>query len=124
MLGGLEYLDEVDICKSKEFLMQNIDNVTPFDVALDVGSGIGRISLKLLSKTFQHIILLDSDERFLEIGEKRLGNICKAIIHCKLQEFSTEKVGNAKLRLIWIQWVLIYLSDGKLYILLNLKMRL
>ena len=113
MLGGLEYLDEVDISKSEEFLLQNINDVTALDVALDVGSGIGRISLKLLSKTFQHIVLLDSDKRFLEIGEKSLGNVCKAIINCRLQEFDVEKIGSVKLRLIWVQWVLIYLSDGK-----------
>lgn len=113
MLGGLEYLDEVDISKSEEFLLQNITDATPFDIAFDVGSGIGRISQRLLSKTFQHIVLLDSDKRFLEIGEKRLGNVCKAIINCRLQEFTADKLGSIKLRLIWVQWVLIYLSDGK-----------
>ena len=57
MLGGLGYLDETDISKSGEFLMHNIKDVAPSDIALDVGAGVGRISSKLLSKMFRHILL-------------------------------------------------------------------
>lgn len=113
MLGGLGYLDEADISKSGEFLMHNIKDVAPSDIVLDVGSGVGRISSKLLSKMFRHILLLDPDERFLEIGRERLGGICKDTIACRLQEFTSDRIGSDKLRLVWIQWVLIYLSDGK-----------
>jgi SAM-dependent methyltransferase len=113
MLGGLEYLDEADISKSEEFLMLNIKDVAPSDIVLDVGSGVGRISSKLLSKTFRHILLLDPDERFLEVGRVRLGATCKDTIACRLQEFTSDRIANTKVRLVWIQWVLIYLSDGK-----------
>eukprot|EP01126_Amoeba_proteus_P051064 TRINITY_DN6080_c0_g1_i5.p1 TRINITY_DN6080_c0_g1~~TRINITY_DN6080_c0_g1_i5.p1 ORF type:complete len:299 (+),score=63.14 TRINITY_DN6080_c0_g1_i5:57-953(+) len=113
MLGGMEHVSEIDLRESSELLRRFLSgqykrNLKPGS-ALDVGAGIGRISKFLLSRFFETVDLLEVTPKFLEVAKKDLVNIyqIRNYFCSSVQDFTfTEKYD-----MIWIQWVIIYLSD-------------
>ena len=80
---------------------------------LDVGAGIGRVSRDLLLNFFDKVSLLECTESFIEkarenIPSDRIGKI----FPFTMQEFRAQEEDYGKYDLIWIQWVIIYASDG------------
>nr|CCA16687.1 conserved hypothetical protein [Albugo laibachii Nc14] len=115
VLGGYAEVSEADIFDSTQFLKYVNGNIRPHceaKIAVDCGAGIGRVTKFLLLPNFEHVDLVEQSSRLLEhvpryIGDKettRLGNsYCVA-----LQDFHpTPNFYDV----IWIQWVLLYLTD-------------
>lgn len=74
MLGGFSSLTTMDIRDSNIFLrklFQTEDGPSKGRV-LDCGAGIGRISEHLLCKHFEHVDLLEQDEKFLNKAKLKL----------------------------------------------------
>lgn len=68
MLGGFSILTIADIKDSDVFLKKlfRMMNGLSKGRALDCGAGIGRITENLLRKHFEHVDLLEQDDKFLE----------------------------------------------------------
>lgn len=68
MLGGFSCVTVMDINDSKLFLKKlfQMENGPSRGRVLDCGAGIGRITENLLRKHFEHVDLLEQDEKFLE----------------------------------------------------------
>lgn len=115
MLGGLGGLSELDLKGSEAFFRENYRcpvAKTGGSTALDVGAGIGRIASGLLGKFFAHVSLLEANERFILQARQALGEACGSTFACPLQEFSAAMTSGLLFDIVWIQWVLIYLSDS------------
>ncbi|XP_054738312.1 alpha N-terminal protein methyltransferase 1 [Anastrepha obliqua] len=112
MLGGLGYLNRIDIQGSNMFLRDLKD--LGRNTALDCGAGIGRITKNLLMPRFNTTDIVEQDASFTEkareyCGESdaRLGRLGQ-IYTMGLQEF-TPAAG--KYDVIWCQWVLGHLTE-------------
>ncbi|OAF70292.1 hypothetical protein A3Q56_01936 [Intoshia linei] len=114
MLGGIDYISENDILQSKEILDQFIRNKKiKCNRALDVGSGIGRITKNLLINYFKKVDLVDISEKFLNQAKSELssnvkfGNtFCSSLVnfHPQIDYYNV----------IWCQWILSYLTNQDL----------
>lgn len=116
MLGGYQLINEKDILYSKNIIKKYNKKTENNLVALDVGSGIGRVASKVLADYCYQMDLLECQNRFLlsaiqTIPAFKLG-ICYPVT---LQDFKFEK----KYDIIWIQWVLLYLNDRELELFLG-----
>lgn len=129
MLGGFASISTIDTTSSLTFIDEFVHGVkgakgvvkrlprTATDYACDCGAGIGRVTKNfLLNVPFKKVDAVEQSARFVEqalnnyllkeIREKRVGEvICKG-----LQNFTPEE---GKYDLIWCQWVLGHLTDGK-----------
>ncbi|XP_064542517.1 alpha N-terminal protein methyltransferase 1 [Drosophila montana] len=114
MLGGLGYINAIDIQGSKIFLREL--KVPGKKLALDCGAGIGRVSCNLLIPLFETVDLVEQDAAFAEkarelcTSEAVRRNSLGEIYNLGLQEFSP----TSKYDLIWSQWVLGHLTDPDL----------
>ncbi|GJD08795.1 Alpha N-terminal protein methyltransferase 1 [Galdieria sulphuraria] len=82
-------------------------------IALDVGSGIGRVATELLTKMFEQVDLLEPNVHFLELAKQNVsGSQLGRVFRCSMQDFIPEV--DRKYDLIWIQWCIIYLTDEDL----------
>lgn len=118
MLGGHAYVSPVDIQGSTEFVSEFLEDNGGFlknDYALDCGAGIGRVTKHLLLPLFKKVDMVEQDQTFVDqaptfLGEensKRVGErFCSG-----LQDFTPEA---KRYNLIWVQWVLLYLTDDDL----------
>jgi len=121
MLGGLGSLSEIDLAASRAFLNRVFGESSSSassdferEHALDVGAGIGRITFGLLAPMFAKVDMLESDQRYLAEAKasaqarglsERLGDqLCMG-----MEQFSRSP---NRYDLIWIQWVVIYLTDS------------
>lgn len=120
MLGGLGYLNNIDIKDSERFLKGLFKERSALGKtrALDCGAGIGRITKNLLSRYFDKVDLVDQDPKFIEKAKNLLQeNNNVGELYCSgLQEFVPEK---GKYDVIWMQWVLTHLTDEDLTALLQ-----
>ncbi|RYR17369.1 hypothetical protein Ahy_B03g062137 isoform D [Arachis hypogaea] len=123
VLGGFANVNEPDIKCSEEFLKIILSERFPADarhqplVALDCGSGIGRITKNLLIRHFNEVDLLEPVSHFLEAARQTLGpenhmnsDTHKAVnFYCvPLQDFTPE---SERYDVIWIQWCIGHLTD-------------
>ncbi|XP_017478643.1 PREDICTED: alpha N-terminal protein methyltransferase 1 [Rhagoletis zephyria] len=115
MLGGLGYLNRIDIQGSSSFLreLKDLDRNT----ALDCGAGIGRITKNLLLPRFETTDIVEQNASFTEKAREfctenneHLGRLGE-IYTMGLQEF-TPTAG--KYDVIWCQWVLGHLTENDL----------
>lgn len=115
VLGGFGFISSIDIEGSELFLKSlfSLDNPPLTNTALDCGAGIGRITKLLLIPHFKSVDVVEPNETFINsikefVGEHRskLGTLYKV----GLQEFKPIR----KYDVIWIQWVLGYLTDKDL----------
>ena len=128
MLGGFESVDKADIADSKVVLQQlltgKIDGVPMVRApmmprrAVDCGAGIGRVTRYALSNHFEKVDIVEQDDHLIKASVKYLREVeshVGARICEGLQTFDPTKVDDAVAAggydLIWIQWVVLYLSD-------------
>mmetsp|Transcript_1053 Transcript_1053/g.1640 ORF Transcript_1053/g.1640 Transcript_1053/m.1640 type:complete len:224 (+) Transcript_1053:55-726(+) len=112
MLGGIESMypgfQKQDEKASLELLRELFPNRKNGEGrAIDVGCGIGRVTKEVLSKIFKTVDMLEPCERHMNKVKKwkeRNGEIYQ----CSLQEFEY----NHKYDIIWMQWVVLYLTDN------------
>ena len=81
--------------------------------ALDCGAGIGRVSKTLLMPLFGKVDLLESNSRFLEKAAELLCNE-PAFGKSFCQTLQSFIIPQQRYDIIWIQWVLGYLTDDDL----------
>ncbi|CAB3231103.1 unnamed protein product [Arctia plantaginis] len=115
VLGGFGFISNIDIEGSELFLkcLFSLDNPPLRNTALDCGAGIGRITKLLLIPHFERVEIVEPNETFINsikefVGEheSKLGTLYKV----GLQEFKPIR----KYDVIWVQWVLGYLTDEDL----------
>lgn len=115
MLGGFDYLADQDIKGSKLFLNKLKNHLPGSSLVLDVGAGIGRVSKDLLLGFFDKTSLLECTESFIKIARETLpSNRIEKLFPVTMQEFQADPEDYQKYDLIWIQWVIIYASDGSI----------
>ncbi|VVC24525.1 S-adenosyl-L-methionine-dependent methyltransferase,Alpha-N-methyltransferase NTM1 [Cinara cedri] len=115
MLGGYSCLTSMDIRDSNIFLKHlfRMKNGPSNVRVLDCGAGIGRITENLLCKHFKYADLLEQDEKFLKTAKQKLqGTNVDNFYCCGLQEFMP--INYQQYDVIWIQWVLGYITDDDL----------
>jgi SAM-dependent methyltransferase len=109
---GFKELNEEDLINTETIFRQLLNK--KYKRALDVGSGIGRISFNFLYNIVEEIDLLDINKTFLQVAEleqqKIAGNKIKNFYCNEIQKFKFEFT----YELIFIQWVLEYLNDSQL----------
>ncbi|XP_022146716.1 alpha N-terminal protein methyltransferase 1 isoform X2 [Momordica charantia] len=124
VLGGYGHVNDADILGSEVFLKSILSERFHFAgkdrplVALDCGSGIGRVTKNLLIRYFNEVDLLEPVSHFLEAARESLApensgassDMHKATnFFCvPLQEF-TPAAG--RYDIIWVQWCIGHLTD-------------
>lgn len=115
MLGGLEELDASDVSASLGMIdLLRAAPARPLPrtgVPLDCGSGIGRVSAAVLLKRFSAVDLVDPIPAFVEQATAALppGSV-RHVSAVGLQDWCPASA-NEPYPLIWVQWVLLYLTD-------------
>lgn len=126
MLGGFSVCDDTDIKGSESFLSQYFlsrDEISKLDDekaqnqrdkqmrALDLGSGIGRVSKRLLLKFFEKVDLVDQNENFLKEARNYIGSDLydqRCSVTCSsLHNFEPEN--GVLYDVLWLQWCSGYL---------------
>ncbi|XWS17974.1 hypothetical protein CRYUN_Cryun32bG0002500 [Craigia yunnanensis] len=123
VLGGFGQVNDADIKGSEAFLNTLLHERFAGGgrnqqlVALDCGSGIGRITKNLLIRYFNEVDLLEPVSHFLDAARESLSqeyfvasNMHKATnFYCApLQEFNPDA---GRYNVIWIQWCIGHLTD-------------
>ncbi|KAI0527159.1 hypothetical protein KFK09_002758 [Dendrobium nobile] len=121
VLGGYGHVNEADLKGSEAFLkpllIDRFGNERRHLVALDCGSGIGRVTKNLLLRHFNEVDLLEPVSHFLDAARENLApeGDMKEDVHMAvnffclpLQEFTPE-IG--RYDVIWIQWCIGQLPD-------------
>ncbi|KAH9795966.1 alpha N-terminal protein methyltransferase 1 [Citrus sinensis] len=123
VLGGFGNVNEVDIKGSEAFLQMLLSDRFPNArnnqhlVALDCGSGIGRITKNLLIRYFNEVDLLEPVSHFLDAARESLApeNHMAPDMHkatnffcVPLQDFTPE---TGRYDVIWVQWCIGHLTD-------------
>ncbi|CAI5716508.1 unnamed protein product [Peronospora destructor] len=125
VLGGFAHVSGVDIRESKRFLKHVRDTMRPewmCHAAVDCGAGIGRVSKLLLLPMFDHVDMVEQSPRLLRGVQQYLG--VDEMLHARvrnlycmgLQDFEP---ASASYDLIWMQWVLVHLTDLDLVLYLK-----
>ncbi|KAF9589807.1 hypothetical protein IFM89_028742 [Coptis chinensis] len=121
VLGGYGFVNEPDIKGSEDFLKsilsERFASSQQHLVALDCGSGIGRVTKNLLLRYFNEVDLVEPVSHFLEAARTSLspehGFISDdhkaANFYCvPLQEFTPNE---GRYDIIWVQWCIGQLAD-------------
>ncbi|WAR00118.1 NTM1A-like protein [Mya arenaria] len=117
MLGGFEKISPTDINGSKAFLRPFLKvgkGNTNNHRALDCGSGIGRITKRLLLPMFDQVDMVEQCQKFLDSARTFIGQESSRVENlfcCGLQDFTPEE---GRYDVIWSQWVLGHLTDEHL----------
>ncbi|KAJ6227290.1 alpha n-terminal protein methyltransferase 1-related [Anaeramoeba flamelloides] len=116
MLGGLEYVSDVDLEGTEEYLSGIQWNSSPTR-SLDCGAGIGRVTKVVLSKLFDKVDIQDVEQRFLDKAKENIDpEKLEQVFCCGLQNFD---IPQNHYDLIWVQWVAMYLTDKDFIKFLN-----
>lgn len=126
VLGGYGHVNDADIKESEAFLNTLLAERFPDTgrgqnlVALDCGSGIGRVTKNLLIRYFHEVDLLEPVPHFLDAARVNLSpeNLIVSDSHkaanffcLPLQDFTPEA---ERYNCIWIQWCIGHLADDDL----------
>lgn len=112
VLGGLGSLNEKDIDFSREFLFSVFKTKKSCSIALDVGAGIGRISKNLLLHFVEKVSLIEPNHMFVIEALKNLNNSILFIHESSIAKFNPNIEEKDVYDIMWIQWILIYVSDA------------
>ncbi|XP_034698373.1 alpha N-terminal protein methyltransferase 1 isoform X2 [Vitis riparia] len=123
VLGGYGHVNDVDV-KGSEAFLKTLFSERFVDagriqhlVALDCGSGIGRVTKNLLIRYFNEVDLVEPASHFLEAARETLasGKLMFSDMHkaanfycVPLQDFTPE---TGRYDVIWIQWCIGQLAD-------------
>ncbi|RID45094.1 hypothetical protein BRARA_I01847 [Brassica rapa] len=120
VLGGYGHVNAADITGSEVFLKTLIQErlvnggTNQHLVALDCGSGIGRITKNLLIRYFNEVDLLEPVAQFLDAARENLASIgsethkATNFFCVPLQEFTPAP---QRYDVIWVQWCIGHLTD-------------
>ncbi|XP_020095912.1 alpha N-terminal protein methyltransferase 1 isoform X1 [Ananas comosus] len=121
VLGGYGCVNDADVKGSEGFikplLIERFGSAKRHLVALDCGSGIGRVTKNLLIRYFNEVDLVEPVSHFLEAAHESLapaidaeGDAHKAVnFYCvPLQDFTPEA---GRYDVIWVQWCIGQLPD-------------
>ena len=109
MLGGFPEVSGTDLLHSRDLVESLIAKQhLGTQRAADVGGGIGRVSYYVLSDFFKEIVIVDPVADFLPIAAGKLGT---AVAHQEIVASAQDWAPEGKFDAIWIQWVLMYLTD-------------
>eukprot|EP00980_Cylindrotheca_fusiformis_P020504 scaffold7556_cov111-Cylindrotheca_fusiformis.AAC.6 len=111
VLGGIGWISDIDLAGSRQFLEQlELPDRDGPSVACECGAGIGRVTKGLLLDFCDTSDLVESSERLLFAAPEYIGDNAY-----KCRFFATElqdwEPAENKYSVIWIQWVLCYLTD-------------
>ncbi|XP_078437104.1 alpha amino-terminal protein methyltransferase [Wolffia australiana] len=121
VLGGYGCLNGIDVKGSDAFLGTLLEERFGAEnrrlVALDCGSGIGRVTKNLLLRHFAEVDLLEPVSHFIDAARESLteggttddGHKATNFFCTPLQEFTPEK---GRYDVIWIQWCIGHLTDA------------
>lgn len=118
VLGGIGNISDIDLNGSHNFiktLMQppaatTISNCTEKSVACECGAGIGRVTKGILLDFADSCDLVESNSRLLSAAPDHIASQSyRCRYYCSdLQDWQPSK---KKYTIVWIQWVLCYLTD-------------
>ena len=112
MLGGYPELGPIDIEFSSKILEKYIHKFqTKNETCADVGSGIGRISIELLSKHFQSITLVEPINEFIKKAEFDLSQLNPTLSIDSFCGGAQDWKITKEYDCIWVQWVIMFLRD-------------
>ena len=121
MLGGYGHIHPTDIESSTKFLNQYFSKLNKRKVysqnlrAADCGAGIGRISLSLLVHYFHDVDMFEPNEKFLNTAmESAKKKGLEERVHAIQEPLQSADLGEKKYDVVWIQWVVGYLTDEHL----------
>jgi protein N-terminal methyltransferase len=125
MLGGYGHISDTDIEGSRQFIRPFLDGTAAVTIgtgrAIDCGAGIGRTTQHFLSHIFDKVDLVEQSKDFVDQARVNMqGNSHMGEFFCSgLQDFTPGLLsGTAEVQkiydCIWIQWVLLYLTDSDL----------
>lgn len=119
VLGGFENLDGPDIVHSSQFLQSLFDSRPNMgrQRAMDCGAGIGRVVKHLLANFFKKIDLVESNARLLYAAPEFVNLPCLGALFKQGLQDIVPKVGFYDC--IWVQWVVIYLTDNDFVLFLK-----
>ena len=109
----MEQVHDADIAQSRAFLTQVMRDIgTEAGRAVDCGAGIGRITKDLLLPLFESVDMVEQCEKYVAaartyVNSQKVGNC----FQLGLQDFRPER---AAYDVVWVQWVLPYLTDSDL----------
>jgi protein N-terminal methyltransferase len=114
VLGGFGYLSDIDVDSSRKLLLETLQHLHPLSpkqmYALDCGAGIGRVSKQLLMPLFGTVDLVESQPKFLKRAAQLLSSEA-AYGEAFCSPLQTFDLPRQRYHVIWVQWVLGYLTD-------------
>jgi protein N-terminal methyltransferase len=131
VLGGFGYVTDADLRDSEQVLVRALKE--PLEaaqrgdrrlVAVDCGAGVGRVTGGLLLKHFATVDLLEPSRHLLDAAVSDLkkraaefpeGHAVGRVICAGLQDFdpaSAPEEQGPRYDCVWVQWCLLYLTDG------------
>ena len=138
VLGGhADAVAGADVAQSEAFLLKvvgpaRLEAAAAGKLALaaaDCGAGVGRVSKDLLLRFFAHVDLVEPSAHLLAAARARLGEAVaaggacggragarlvgqpRAFLQCGLQAWNPAP---ATYDVVWVQWALLYLTDGEM----------
>lgn len=129
MLGGFASVSDVDLAGSRAFL-RDLAASRPslrFDRCCDCGAGVGRVTRGLLLPLgFSSVTLVDGSARLLDVARAAIeddqtssSSVSVRYARSGLQDHAFDDdggdgCGRGLFDVVWIQWVVGYLTDGDL----------
>jgi protein N-terminal methyltransferase len=116
MLDNMTWTSAPDLEFSRSILSKYVTQPNS-GLCADLGCGIGRISIHVLSHFFRRIHLVEPVEKFIAKAESDLSAMGVEVqkYNCGAQDWAIEATYDC----IWIQWVLMFLTDDDAVALLT-----
>jgi protein N-terminal methyltransferase len=119
VLGGFASISPIDLQGSRAFLQQvqqqqqlQQNSELSWSTACECGAGIGRVTKGLLIPWgFQHCDLVESSSRLLSAAPEYIGDTASAQCRYYCQSLQDWTPRSQTYDVIWVQWVLCYLTD-------------
>lgn len=113
MLGGLGHLSPADVADSHRFLDSLGDRIDSSGVALDVGAGIGRVSVAVLAPRFAAVDIVEPIAAYAEVARRTVpdGKLRTTYV-CGMENLRIPPA--VRYAVVWVQWCAIYLTDADL----------
>jgi galactose mutarotase-like enzyme len=116
VLGGLGFLTDIDLKGSTAFVQSltlpaSKSPETP-SIACECGAGIGRVTKGLLLDLCDKCDLIEPSERLLYAAPEYIGEAGAARCRFFCSSLQDWEPIESRYTMIWIQWVLIYLTDS------------
>ncbi|OSX74900.1 hypothetical protein BU14_0262s0017 [Porphyra umbilicalis] len=113
MLGGLGHLSPADVQDSHRFLDALGDAVDYSGAALDVGAGIGRVSVHVLAPRFAAVDIVEPIPAYAAVARRSVpGGKLRTAYVCGMENVRIPAA--VRYAVVWVQWCAIYLTDGDL----------